>query len=694
VEANLSASNLPGAAFEDLHWIDAETQALLDSLVESLPTSRLLLLVNYRPEYQHAWGSKTSYTQLRLDPLPPANADELLHALLGDDPSLAPLTRLLIERTEGNPFFLEESVRTLMETGALVGAPGAYRLAQALPRIQVPATVQAVLAARIDRLSSEDKHLLQTAAVIGTEVSFPLLQAIAEMPGEVLHRGLDHLQTAELLDETRLFPERAFTFKHALTHEVAYGGLLQERRRVLHGRIVQALEALYSDRLAEQVDRLAHHAVRGEVWEKALTYCRQAGVRAEARSAHREAVTYFEQALAALVQLPERRDTLEQAIDVRLTMQSALSRLGEEARISDNLHAAEALAERLGDDRRLGRIAGSFGTHFSAIGEHDRSIAACQPALALATTSDAFDIQVMAQARLGQAYYTGGDFRQALDVARQAMAVRTGDMRFAHVGLGFPAVSSRAYVAGCLAELEGFAEGKGVAEDAVRIAEAAEQPFYIASALLWVGLLARRQGELRQAILALERSLALCHTATFPRLFPMAASFMSAGYALAGRAAEALPLLDQTLERVAPGNRVIFQALVLTELSEALLLVGRVDEARVLAGRLLELYGTQTGRGYQAHAYRLLGEAVARGDAPEAEPAAAHYRQALALAEELGMRPLQAHCHRGLGMLYATTGQHEQAHAELSTAIALYRTMEMTFWLLETEATLAQVDAR
>jgi predicted ATPase len=252
VEANLSASNLPGAAFEDLHWIDAETQALLDSLVESLPTSRLLLLVNYRPEYQHAWGSKTSYTQLRLDPLPPANADELLHALLGDDPSLAPLTRLLIERTEGNPFFLEESVRTLMETGALVGAPGAYRLAQALPRIQVPATVQAVLAARIDRLSSEDKHLLQTAAVIGTEVSFPLLQAIAEMPGEVLHRGLDHLQTAELLDETRLFPERAFTFKHALTHEVAYGGLLQERRRVLHGRIVQALEALYSDRLAEQ----------------------------------------------------------------------------------------------------------------------------------------------------------------------------------------------------------------------------------------------------------------------------------------------------------------------------------------------------------------------------------------------------------------------------------------------------------
>src|SRR5262249_24837291 len=171
---------------------------------------------------------QTSYTQLRLDPLPPASAEELLQALLGDDPSLAPLKRLLIERTEGNPFFLEESARTLAETRVLVGEPGAYCLAQALPTIQVPATVQAVLAARIDRLPPEEKRLLQTAAVIGTEVPFPLLQAIAELPEEALHRGLDHLQAAEFLYETRLFPEREYTFKHALTHEVAYGGLPHE----------------------------------------------------------------------------------------------------------------------------------------------------------------------------------------------------------------------------------------------------------------------------------------------------------------------------------------------------------------------------------------------------------------------------------------------------------------------------------
>src|SRR5213078_4257505 len=176
--------------FEDLHWIDTETQALLDRLVDSMPMARILLLVNYRPEYQHGWSNKTFYTQLRLDPLPPASADEFLQALLGDDPSLAPLKQLLIARTGGNPFFLEESVRTLVETGMLVGAPSAYRLAQPLASLQMPATVQAVLAARIDRLPPEEKHVLQTAAVIGTEVPLPLLQAIAELPEADLHRGL------------------------------------------------------------------------------------------------------------------------------------------------------------------------------------------------------------------------------------------------------------------------------------------------------------------------------------------------------------------------------------------------------------------------------------------------------------------------------------------------------------------------
>src|SRR5262249_40747270 len=232
--------------------------------------------------------------------------------------------------------------------------------------------------------------------------------AIADVPEEVLQQGLTRLQAAEFLYETRLFPELAYTFKHALTHEVAYGSLLQERRRALHARIVEAMEGLYADRLTDQVERLAHHAVRSELWDKALAYCRQAGGRAAARSAYREAVAYFEQALAALEHLPECHDTLVQAIDLRLDLRNALLPLDEQARIFEHLRAAELLAERLGDSQRLGRIVSSLCFSFMVMGEHDHAIAAGQPDLDLATTSGSFDVQVNAQNNLSAAYYAAG----------------------------------------------------------------------------------------------------------------------------------------------------------------------------------------------------------------------------------------------------------------------------------------------
>ena len=415
--------------FEDLHWIDTETQAVLDLLVESLPTARLLLLVNYRPEYQHGWGSKTYYTQLRLDPLPEASADSLLQALLGTAPALVPLTQLLIARTQGNPFFLEESVRTLVEEGILVGERGAYHLVHPLDTLQVPATVQALLAARIDRLPPEEKRLLQTAAVIGTEVPWPLLQAIADTPDEALYRSLAHLQAAEFLYETSLFPERAYTFKHALTHEVAYGSLLHERRRTLHARIVEALEALAGDRLDDQVERLAHHALRGEVWEKALAYGRQAGDKAQARSAYSEAVMCFEQALAALEHLPESRATTEQAIDLRLSLPTALNPLGETPeRMLDHLRRAETLAETLGDPLRLGRVYADMGANSWVMGEVDRAIVFGQRALALAATLGHVGLQAWAHLILSRAYYDAGDYARAVEGLGRNVATIQGEL--------------------------------------------------------------------------------------------------------------------------------------------------------------------------------------------------------------------------------------------------------------------------
>jgi class 3 adenylate cyclase/tetratricopeptide (TPR) repeat protein len=338
--------------FEDLHWIDSETQALLDSLLESLPTARLLLLVNYRPEYQHAWGSKTYYTQLRIDPLPPESADALLQALLGTDAGLEPLKHLLIERTEGNPFFLEESVRTLIETQVLAGERGAYRLAAALPSIQVPATVQAVLAARIDRLPADEKRLLQAASVIGKDVPFALLHAIAGVPEDTLRRELSHLQGAEFLYETSLFPDLEYTFKHALTHEVAYNSLLAQRRKELHRIVGLAIEALYADRLVEHFEVLAHHFSKAAERDKTLEYLVKAGDKTSAAFANREAVSLYEQALALLGEDDgvQKADLLQKLATIYLNLldPDASRRFAERAL---------ALYEKLGDRR------GMVGTH-------------------------------------------------------------------------------------------------------------------------------------------------------------------------------------------------------------------------------------------------------------------------------------------------------------------------------------------
>jgi tetratricopeptide (TPR) repeat protein len=677
--------------FEDLHWIDSETQALLNSLVESLPTTRILLLVNYRPEYQHSWGSKTYYTQLRLDPLPPVSAEEFLQALLGDDPSLAPLTHLLIARTQGNPFFLEESVRTLVETEGLVGERGAYRLAQPLTSLQMPATVQAVLAARIDRLPPEDKRLLQTAAVIGTEVPFALLQAMAELSEEELRRGLSHLQAAEFLYETHLFPEREFTFKHALTHEVAYSGLLQERRRVLHGRIVEVLEVLAAERLAELVERLAHHAVRGEVWDKAVAYCQQAGTRATARAAFREAVASFEQALQALTHLPEHSDTMVLAIDLRLALSLPLYLLGEHGRCPALLGEAEARARALNDRARLGLVLAEMAAILRVTGDHDGAIVVGQQALALAAALGDSTLQARASHILGHAYDSIGDYGRAVALLRQNMEAADRESGTLMTDWW---LASQASLAWPLSALGTFAEGRRHGEEALRLATLEGRGPTPTAAHALLGHLYLTQGDLEHAIQVLEPGLALCRASGNRNFFRIIAASLGYAYAFQGRLAEGRVLLEEAISEHIRTGGLVGMASRVAWLSEVCRLAGHGAEARQHARQALDLARQLKERGNEALALHQLGVVHAHTEPPDAVQAEAHYRQALTQAKALGMRPLQAHCHRGLGTLYAATGQQEQARIELATAIEMYQAMEMTFWLPQTEAALARVEGR
>jgi tetratricopeptide (TPR) repeat protein len=410
------------------------------------------------------------------------------------------------------------------------------------------------------------------------------------------------------------------------------------------------------------------------------------------RSAYREAVGYFEQALSALPHLPEQRDTIEQAIDLRLALRSALFPSGHFGRILAYLREAEALAAALDDPRRLGQVSGFLSNYFRLMGAYDQAIAAAQRVLVLAMASGDVVQPALANHRLGTIYQAQGDYRRAIDCLMQTVTSLEEAQHHERFGQVFlPAVLSRAYLAACHAELGTFAEGRALGEEGLQIAEAVAHPPSLMFAAWGGGLLALRQGDLRRALPLLERAVSLCQEANLPTNFPWMAEPLGAAYTLGGRIADAVPLLTQALEQSVATGTVAFQALCSLPLGEAQLLAGRLEEAQVLAERALAHARAHQERGHQAYALRLLGDIAARREPPEYEQAEAHYRQALALAEELGMRPLQAHCHLGLGTLYAKIDQRAPARAELSAAVALYRAMDMTFWLPQTEAALAQV---
>ena len=611
--------------FEDLHWIDRETQAVLDALVDSLPTARILLLVNYRPEFGHGWGARTYYAQRRLEPLPLKSAETLLSSLVGEASALGPLKRLLIERTEGNPFFVEESVRTLVETSALTGLPGAYRLTQDVETLEIPATVHGVLAARIDRMSAEDKRLLQTAAVVGKDVPFALLQAIVEDAEDQLNAGLAALQGAEFLYETRLFPEREYTFKHTLTHEVAYNSLLRHHRRDLHQRVADAIETLYADRRLEWADVLARHFEKAENWANAAVNYADASDNAKNRYANTSAVEFCTSALNCL----DKATSLEEETQRSLRSRLLESRGQIRSLLGDNQGAAD-------DFRALRKLA-------EAAGNRSAEAAALNRSAQLSVTAGAYDEGI-------------ADALQALTIARQIndkaaiarILITLGDI----------------HIHGIRGEDEAGVE---YLEEAIPICRDLDDQTGLAEALCHLGTIRLLKGDYPTAITLFQESADLARAADDrPRLafdlifqgviqmdladFSAASDYMIDGITLAQeieanvlaaigqtflgwvevkRASytKGQGLLDKALSTFEAAGAKSWIPLVLNIQGECLLQIGALEEAHDLFGRALPLAREVEDPCWQSIA--LTGLAFIRGVQGRLAEAREHYQESL-----------------------------------------------------------------
>jgi predicted ATPase len=665
--------------FEDLHWIDAETQAFLDLMSESVATARLLLLVDYRPEYRHGWGSKTYYTQLRLDPLGEEEARELLAALLGAGKSAEreALERLILEKTEGNPFFIEEVVRTLAEEGVLAGDRGHYRLEKSPGELHVPATVQGVLAARIDRLPAQEKDLLQILAVIGKEFPLGLLRAVVERGEEELHGRLSYLQAGEFIYEQPAFPEPEYTFKHALTQEVAYGSLLVERRRPLHERTARAIEELYRDRLDEHYGELAHHYGRTENTAKAVEYLHLVGEQAIQRSAYDEGISRLSTGVEMLDTLPETRERARRELLLQLALGEALMTIqGFTApEVERAFVRARDLCEQAGEAAQVLRaLNGQHVIHLMRA-EHERAGELVQDLLRLARDTGEAAHLLYAYVTMGEDVFWRGELLQAREHLEEAFG-RYDPQELRSRGFlfltGDPGSRTLGYLALTLWQLGYPEQALRRSQESLALARELSHPFTQANALVIANNVHRLRGESRGVLEGAEALTALSNEHGFLQWMGVGTFQRSLALADQGQLQEGIAGMRAFVEAMRAGGTLLGFPLILAFLGEAHGNAGQPEEGLALLDEAQGLVAKTGERAFEAEVYRVKGELLLTRSPSDPAGAEAAFREALEVARRQSAKSWELRAATSLARLWQRQGKRDEARDLLAPVYAWF----------------------
>jgi len=651
---------------EDLHWADSLSNDCLAALAEAIPGARILLVATYRPGYRPPWIERSYATQIALQPLARDESFGIVQAVLGPVSVPTPVLDMILAKAEGNPFFLEELARAVRDKSDGAGD------------LRVPDTIEEVLRARIGWLGEEERTLLQSAAVIGKNVPASLLRLLTELADDRFQESVRKLQVAEFLHEIATGGELEYAFKHALTQEVAYGLLSPHQRRLWHARIVEALQKLGTGPVEEHVERLAHHARSGELWDQAVGHLRAAGMRAFAHSANQEAVTWFEQALDALGHLPRTAAREAEAADLHLAMRNPLTLLAQHERALRHLREAQLLAERTGDRRRLGRALSFQANALFLMGQNDGAIAVGGRAHAVAEELGDVALRTTTAMYVGRAHLHLGEFPRAIEIFGDIVAALTGPLTRDHLGSPvLPSVFARAHLVESLSALGRFDDAARLANEAMTLAEDVDHPHTRFWALRATGLYWLERGETDRATEALEHAHALCGRYDMPTYMPRISSELALAWARGDRGEEAPALVQQAVDASAARNQAASYAAALFLQGEIELLAGRLDVASDAAARALELFRGRRERGSEARTVALLGNIAARRAPADWAAAEAHQRSACALAEELGMRPLAARCHLALARVLRQTSRPGPSAEEYRLACTSFEALAM-----------------
>jgi class 3 adenylate cyclase/tetratricopeptide (TPR) repeat protein len=662
--------------FEDLHWIDTETETFLEMLLGQIPGECVLLLLNYRPEYTNPWTEKNYVSQIQINPLPAASADALLDELLGSATELLPIRRRLLDATQGNPLFLEESVRSLIEGGVVDRAYDYARQVASLTADFVPPTIEALVAARIDRLRPDLKELLQCASVVGSHIKETLFVAISGLTQVELRKAVRELQLAEFLYERTLFPEAEYVFKHAMTRDVAYASMLRDRRMMLHARAVRSLETLATGRLDDHVERLADHAERSALWDKALEYLHRSGAKAYSLYANEDAASFFDRALIVLKRLPGTPHNLSQAADIRLELRNALLPLGETNRILQCLDELDPILEKLGDKLRSARYAAFRCNHHFLLGEQHRAIEFGETAVRLARECGDQDMLGEALYRLAQSYYALGEYGQAIVLLEQSLEFTPDQLRRDRHDLSIiPSVMNRTWLAIALVECGHFAAGMNYARRALEVAEGVKHPLSEVLGWLSVGHVLLRKGETEGAVSALERGLELCDRWSFRVWRPRLASGLGIAYARSGRPERGLELALAAVRDAEQMQLVADKSRLLVRLGLTTLLARKIDSALTIGKQAVEIAVAQKAKGDEAWARFLIGQVCLTSD--DLDEAERQLDIALSLANACKAYPLVGFCKTALSGVYVQRGDLRRGKELHDAAAEIYQELSM-----------------
>jgi len=611
---------------------------------------------------------------------------------LGSEDIDSILDEFILEKTEGVPFFIEEFIKSLKDLGIIERKDEKYRLAKDVQQMTIPSTIQDVLMARVDSLPDGAKEVLQTGSVVEREFSYDIIKTLMAQPEQELLSHLSVLKESELLYERGIFPQSIYVFKHALTREAVYDSLLLKRRAEIHKAIAKTIDELYPDRLEEFYEMLAYHSFRGKDWQRAYRYNREAALKAHSFSAYEAAQNYFEASLEALKKLPRTRDRILQEIDLCFNMRAALFPLGRHDEWAEHVRAAEALSKEIGDDTRLANSYNYLSTHFWIRGRHKEAIRLCEQGLSLAESAGDFSVHITTMFHLGVPLLYTGTYERQVRLHREVAQKLSGAAVFERHGLaGLPSVLARSFLSWGLAELGKFEEAEMWCQQGIEIADQGKNLFSSTWAYACFGLVYLLHGKIDPAIKHLEQALDLCREVDVLSAFSFIAASLGHAHMLLGRPDDILPILEEAIKPQKVKFSAVPSIYPLTALAEVYRSKGQIERAILNAEEALSISRRKGEHGFGAWALYYMAK-IQSGETPEQmQQAIQLYGKAIERARDLGMRPLLAHCHLGLGQLYLKKGRSKEAHSELSVALDLYRSIDMSFWVPQVESALAKI---